>query len=235
MKQQNNSAGPVSSRNLGPLRTIDGLRELMQSLAMLDAILESSWSARHHHFNARWATDMQLGSMINGEGDSWFCIFNAAGAVLKGFDHESEMSPSHRGNTGVWPGILENVPQTFKRALADPSLSIEQTTFCIWRLREDSRWHRGTIDYPNGQDPDGSARLLKILDGSPITYRQWAESYFERLVNTGAIQEIYLYRALTNETVQLLNPQRELGSLHDDIAEIGYPVAIDNERRKGTT
>jgi hypothetical protein len=218
----------ISARNQARLGTISEVKSLMQSLATLDAILESSWSARRHHFNSRWGVGMQLGSMLNGEGDSWFCVFSAMGAVLKGFAHESEMSPWHSGNNGIWPGVLEEVPEPLKIVLADPSLSIEETTFCFWRMQDDSQWHRGRIHYPPGDDPDGSVRLLRILDGNPNTYKQWAESYFERTVDLTMVRAIYSRQPLTTEIIRVVNPQRDLRSLQDDVAEIGYSIDIEN-------
>jgi hypothetical protein len=51
--------------------------------------------------------------MRDGEGDSWFCELSSAGAILKGFAHESVMSPYAQDPRRVWPGVLESVPDVF--------------------------------------------------------------------------------------------------------------------------
>lgn len=75
----------ISTRDLSRLPDVDGLKALLQSMAVLDAILERDWQFRYYSFNAAWAADEQMGSMRNGSGDEFFALFNAAGCWLKGF------------------------------------------------------------------------------------------------------------------------------------------------------
>jgi len=58
---------------------------------MLDAILCPEWEYRYHSFNARWAGGEAMASMRDGCGDGYFILFTAAGAIMKGFVHESEV------------------------------------------------------------------------------------------------------------------------------------------------
>lgn len=206
----------ISTRNLTELPEIDALRKLTQSLAMLDAIVQREWEGRYYSFNSYWKPHEQMASMRNGEGDEWFCLFMPAGAFLKGLYHESEMA---RG----WQGILESVPQVFQSALSEPAFSIQYTSFCIWRTYEDDQWQTGSISYPPGNDPDGSAWMLAILDGNPISYQRWAEDYYRRPVNLSAVEYIYAHRPVTNEIVRSLNPETSLFDLAEDIAKIDYP------------
>jgi hypothetical protein len=81
----------------------------MKSLAALDAIIEPEWEYRYYSFNSKWAESEAMGSMRNGQGDEWFCVFSPVGAFLKGFDHESEMSPWNQEPKRVWPGVLDGV------------------------------------------------------------------------------------------------------------------------------
>lgn len=207
----------ISTRNLSELPTIDALRGLTQSLAMLDATIERNWEYRYYSFNKHWSADKQLASMRNGEGDEWFCLFSRQGAFLKGLYHESEMV---RG----WPGLLDSVPDVFKPALAEPAFSIQYTSFCIWRTYNDDRWHTGHISYPQGDDPDGSAWMLAILDGNPKTYQRWAEDYYKRPISLTAVDHLYAYKPLTEAILRELNPGITPSSLAEDIAEIGYPT-----------
>lgn len=206
----------ISTRNLSELPAVDELRRLTQSLAMLDAIIERNWEGRYYSFNQHWKTGEQLASMRNGEGDEWFCVFSKLGAFLKGLYHESEMA---RG----WPGILDSVPEAFKSALTEPAFSIEHTSFCIWRTYADDRWHTGHISFPPGDDPDGSAWMLAILDGNPIGYQRWAEDYYKLPVRLSAVEHVYAHKKLTDEVVRTLNPETSLSELAADISRIGYP------------
>ena len=63
---------------------------------------------------------------------------------------------------------------------------------------------------------------MRVLDGDPSTYRDWAESYYEVSVDLAAVQAIYAHRPLTEDLVRALNPSLALTDLEGDIREIGY-------------
>ena len=213
-----------STHDLLVLPDIAGLRRLCQSLAMLDAILYPDWQGRYYSFNGCWDDRTSLGSMRNAEGDDYFILFMPAGAVIKGFAHESEMSPYQTQPNSVWPGLLDELPQELKPALSDPALLLEDVTFCIWRLTQDNAWRRGGITFPNSKDADGSADLLALLDGNPQSYQRWAEEYYEREIDLGAVEQVYRHEPLTGSLVELLNPEISLIDIEEDIKETGYPA-----------
>jgi hypothetical protein len=214
----------ISTRNLTGLPTIETLGKLTQSLATLDAILMPEWDNRYYSFNSKWAENEQMASMRNGQGDGWYCGFGLVGVFLKGFDHESEMSPWRTEIPKVWPGVLDAVPDAFKSFATEPAFSMEDTTFCLWRGIQDAQWNAGKISFPAGDDPDGSAWMLAILDGNPNTYKSWAEDYYACPVSLSAVQQIYEHAPLTAELVQELNATIKLAALLADASEIGYPV-----------
>jgi hypothetical protein len=214
----------ISTRDLSGLLPAEKLKYLTQSLSMLDAIIQQNRDYRYYFFNSKWSGGVQLASMNNGQGDSWFCTFSSDGAFLKGFDHESPMSPWSNEDHKIWPGVLDNVPSEFKRFTTEPEVFIDDTTFCIWQRPDDLEWRRGQISFPPGNDPDGSAHLLGVLDGNPQTYRQWAEEYYECAVSLSSVEHIYMHKPLTESIVQYLNPHTSLSDLTNDIAEISYPT-----------
>jgi len=214
----------ISTRHLSELPSIETLKKLTQSLALLDAILMRQQEYRYYSFNSKWGENEQMASMSNGSGDEWYCGFGPPGAFLKGFDHESEMSPWAIEVPKVWPGVLDGVPEIFKSFATEPAFSMENTTFCIWREIQDSQWSTGKISFPATDDPDGSEGLLAILDGKPISYKTWAEEYYECSVSLAAVRKIYEHAPLSPELVRELSGTAEFGSLLSDAAEIGYPV-----------
>jgi hypothetical protein len=213
----------ISTRKLD-LPDIDRLRRLLQSIAMLDAILEPEWEYRYYSFNARWGRGEQMGSMRDGCGDDFFALFNRSGCWLKGFAHEAPMSPFRRTPPKLFPGVVDQVPREFAGCLKEPAFVLEATTFCIWRRCTDDAWQRGKIRFPHSADPDGSAVLLSPLDGNPQTYRTWAEDYYERSISLSAIEHVYAHRRLTKRVVAELNPDLSLDDLQADRKEIGYPA-----------
>jgi hypothetical protein len=215
----------ISTRDLSQLPDLAGLMKLTKSLAMLDAIMMPEWQYRYYSFNSMWNTGEQMASMTDGSGDEWFCLFSSAGAALKGFDHESEMSPWVNDDHALWKGVLDQVPAVFTRFLNEPAFSMQDTTFCIWRTNQDSEWRVGKIEFPDdADDTDGSEGLLSILDGNPETYKEWAEEYYEKPVSLSIVQRIYAHEPLTERLVKALNPKIELDAIRADATQIGYPV-----------
>jgi hypothetical protein len=209
----------ISTRELSLLPDIERLKSLLQSMALLDAILSPEWQYRYYSFNAHWAEREMMGSLRNGSGDDFFAWFAAPGCFLKGFAHESPMASNGR----VWPGVLEQVPSDFSPGVKEPAFKPEETTFCIWRRPSDSIWQRGNIQFPPGEDPDGSCYLLSPLDGRPETYQKWSEEYYERDVDLIAVREIYKRVPLSAGLVASLNPDLSVEDLKEDLHEIGYP------------
>jgi hypothetical protein len=214
----------ISSKNPIGLPNLEALKQLTKALAMLDALIERDWEYRYYSFNCKWSDNEEMASMRNGQGDAWFCVFSSTGVFLKGFDHESIMSPWNQESSSVWPGVLENIPSVFAPLATEPAFSMRDTTFCIWRVAEGKQWETGNISFPEGDDPDGSGRMLAILDGNPLTYKKWAEEYYDRSISSGGIEQIYQGTQLTTDLVRELNPDVEFASILADAAEIDYPV-----------
>jgi len=190
---------------------------------MLDAVLSPDWEYRYYSFNSKWAPDEMMASMRNGSGDEYFILFNSAGAIIKGFDHESPMSPYASESQATWPGVLDEVPTEFHGFLAEPAFSIQDTTFCVWRRHGDATWQTGKMTYPHATDPDGSEGLLFILDGNPTTYQAFAEDYYGQNIELAAVAHIYEHKALTPEILIGLNADVTIEELEDEVAGIGYP------------
>jgi hypothetical protein len=195
------------------------LRQRCQTLAVLDAILCPDWEYRYFSFNATWGENEMMASMRNGEGDDWLLLFNADGAILKGFAHDAPMAEGC-----PHPGVIDHVPEVFQKFLADPAFSAQQTTFCLWRLTGDDAWTNGAIDFPEDPDPDGSSLLLRFLDGNPETYCKWGEEYFGTRLNPNAIAQMYRFEALSPFIVRALNTEVQLDELRAEIEDIGYPL-----------
>ncbi|MFI8963388.1 hypothetical protein ACIGO8_14890 [Streptomyces sp. NPDC053493] len=210
---------------------IEELRDHCRGLAMLDAVLSPEWDGRYYSFDAHWAEGEETASMRNGSGDEYSVVFSAAGAYVRGFDHESLMSPWARMDVPeVWPGVLEPVPAVFRAYVTEPAFceegGVPTVTACLWRETTDAAWRTGTVDFPTegDGDPDGADHLFALLvDRSPEAYAQWAADYYETEADAEAVRHVLALRPLTPEVVAALNPELSLADLAEDIAEIGYP------------
>lgn len=198
---------------------IEKMLHLSQALAVLDAILCPQWEYRYFSFNASFGEHQKLGSMRNGEGDDWLIYFNKAGAVIKGFAHQSPMAVDC-----PWPGVLDQLPSEFDEFRHETAFSIPQTTFCLWRFFGEERWHTGDVQFPDIPDPDGSHLLLPFLDGDPETYRKWGEAYYAARINPNAVEHIYRHDPLNPFIIKSLNMDVQLDEIRHEIEEIGYPL-----------
>ncbi|EPD55313.1 hypothetical protein [Streptomyces sp. HGB0020] len=206
------------------------LREHCRSMAALEAVLSPEWEDRYHSFDEHWSEAEAMASMRNGSGDEYSIVFSPSGAYVRGFAHESPMSPYVED--GPWPGVLDEVPDVFRACVEEPAFSDEDgmpvVTVCMWREPGDDGWRAGTaIDFPDGEsgDPDGAGRLFRLLvDRSPEAFQQWAEDYYEVPVDLEAVRHVFASRPLTEGVVRALNSDVVLAELVDDMREIGYPT-----------
>lgn len=191
---------------------------------MLDAILSPDWEYRYYSFNSKWATGEMMASMRDGSGNGYFILFDENGAAIKGFDHEAEISPWNSEPAVIWPGMYDNVPAQFSSFLNEAAFSIDDVTFCIWKRYLDASWQCGIRELPEGEDPDGSKQMLKILDGDPVTYQEFARNYYNVELPLEAIEHLYANLPLTEKIVRSLNAELSCSDVEKDRNEIAYPV-----------
>jgi hypothetical protein len=96
------------------LPDIPTLRRWLQSLAVLDATVCKRPDLRYFAFDATWSETEQIASMSNGSGDEYAIVFGPVGAYVRGFDHESEMSPWARTPMAIAPGLIDEMPLAFR-------------------------------------------------------------------------------------------------------------------------
>lgn len=210
----------ISTRDLSLLPEVHTLKKLLQSMAVLDALLCPEWQYRYYSFDANWSDHASLGSMRNGQGDDFFALFNSHGCFLKGFVHDAPGAESPIDYGKYYSGLAEE----FHDCLQEPALETTVVSFCIWRNIRDSKWKQAPLALLPGHDPDGSLSLLSILDGNPETYRQWAESYYEREVSSDSVKIIYQHHKLTDELIRTLNTDLCLSDIQEEVQSIGYPL-----------
>lgn len=208
----------ISTADLAGLPPPVRLRDLMQTLATLDAIVSPEWEYRYYSFNARWGDGELMGSMRNGSGDELFVLFNAAGAFIKGFDHE-RWPPSARAQD-----VYDRVPAAFRSGVDEPAFSPDHVTFCCWRTFQDDQWSAAGARPPEAGG-DGSDWMLAGLDGDPATYLTFASAYYEVGLDAGRVDAVYRRTPMTLELARGLNPEIDFPWLLGELDEIGYPAA----------
>ncbi len=124
-------------------QTPQNLEKLMQSLALLDAILCENWENRYYSFNTRWneETGERMGSMRNGSGDHYYCLYTKDGVILKGFAHEKELA-NYTNDSQIKNNFYAQVPEEFQSLVSEPAFETDDFTFCIWRLNSGKEWQQ---------------------------------------------------------------------------------------------
>lgn len=223
----------LSTRNIAKLMPPGRLHPLCRAVAMLDAILfPDDWESRYHSYDPKWARGEQLFSMRNGQGDFYFVWFPFQGAVIRGFDHESSMSPwsAERAKTAdagkLWPGLFSGLPKKFDRARTEVAFVSDEVTFVAWWSADhEMKWRIGDLQMPAAKAPDGSQHLLFILDGKPATYAKWATWYAGHPVSLAAVKKVYAFSPLTESLVRAINPEANLARVLEEAKAIRYPIA----------
>ncbi len=208
----------ISTRDLSGLPDPPRLERVMQSLAMLDAILSPEWDYRYYSFNSAWGEGERMGSIRNGSGDELFALFSEAGCFIKGFDHEAALEGVSASE------FYRQVPPAFEAGVIEPAFSPDDVTFCYWRAPGDTEWSRALLPaYAAARD--GSEELLEALDGDPASYLRFARSYFEVELPLEAVAGFFEQRPLSEAVARLLNPSAEWEALKEEAEEIGYPIS----------
>ncbi|WP_406454331.1 hypothetical protein OG782_24425 [Streptomyces sp. NBC_00876] len=197
-----------------------GLRVHVRALAVLDAAIGDDPRFSLYTFDATWGPGEEAALMENGSGDDFSVLFTPAGVLIRGFDHESRMSPYGTDDEQVWPGVIDDVPASLRPLLDEPAFRDEgidapRVTACLWRETGDTTWRTGSaIDFPPGnEDPDGSGFLFHLLtDRSPESVRAHFEDYYERPVPLHAVRHVLTGHPLTPAIAAALNP----AALSDD-------------------
>lgn len=167
--------------------------------------------------------------MSNGSGGEYSIQFSPGGVFIRGFDHESELSPWSFDPVVVAPGLLDDVPAAFREFVFDPSFAIGGVpcvSLCLWRQPHKASWSVGWPEAPELEDAsDGSEWMFDELDGRPdgyVTYMQ--RNNLETTVDAGDVRHVLAHRELDRNLIARLSP----GAASDNVLAkaqrfIGYP------------
>jgi hypothetical protein len=215
----------VSTRDLSELPDIEALRQHLQQMAALEAVFAIEYGTCVYEFHPKWEHSEQMGAIKSGSGDELFAHFTPLGCFIKGFAHESVMTPFKTKPPTLWPGLLSSVPSEFKSSLDEPAFDIPATTFVVWRLANDAEWHTDKLELPSHDYGDGSQDLLENLVMSPSQFAEWLEENFECDVDASVVARVFESYHLTDAQLRALNPSAAIADLRRAVQETGYPLA----------
>lgn len=182
------------------------LKKLMKIHASLNIVFCPEEWLRYHCFIPNFYENVSMAKIDNGAGDHLYLLFSPQGTILKGFDHESELSPHAQEEYKIWPGIYEGVPKALLALLEDEAIESDDVTFCIWRESSDSTWQKGKVEIHEGA-ADGSVFLLGTIYRTPEDFVEFAKYYFEITPSIDIVANIYDGATITAEMINMLNPE----------------------------
>jgi hypothetical protein len=195
------------------------------SLAALDAILSPEWQWRYFSFDGSWGPNEEMASMRNGSGDEYSIVFADAGVYIRGFDHESPLSPWAQPNLQVVSGLVDEVPPTLRHQVHEPAFSLEGIpciTVCLWREHLESSWSYGVPSDPDLRLEDGGASwLFTELNGAPATYTTFAAEYYEIEVDEADVAAVFNRLSIDQRLVQRLNGDADYTVVRDELVSLG--------------
>lgn len=186
---------------------------------MLDTILAPS--TRSFEWHPRWAKDEQVGAFKDGEGNFFFALFSSRGSVVRGFDHESKMSPFRKDPPEMWPGLFDGLPDALGGRVNDPAFALDETTFCFWAASDDEEW---TAAGPN-TDGDGAAALLGCFGKS---FRDWANAYYGIDLDDSALVRLWWERPLDWQTLEALNGDFDERAVREEAELLEWDIDLSN-------
>ena len=193
-------------------------------MAVLDIIFSEEEWLRVYTWNPNWDGKSSLAVIDNGGGDTMHILFSNDGCIIKGFDHESELSPYAQEEFEAWKGIYKDVPKVLLDLLDDEAIEKDDVTFCIWQDKNHKVWQKGNVEIPEGCN-DGSDYMLSRIF-SVEDYIDWVKSYWElgdRLC-IEEIKKVYNHQPITEEMIKKLNSDKNIKETKDELMKIGYPV-----------
>jgi hypothetical protein len=207
---------------LASIPEISQMQQQLRRLTMLDAILAPEFRAFEYH--PAWGKGEELGAFKNGSGDFFFAWFAPAGAVLRGFDHESVMSPFQKDPPVIWPGLFDGLPAALAYANEEVAFALDEVTFCMWSNKASKgAWCEGTARRPAGKDPDGARSLLGCFQKD---HRAWATEYYGEELDAGALARVWQEREpIDRATLEALNPEHDLATVREEAKALGWKTS----------
>ncbi len=211
----------ASAKLLAELPHPELMRDRLRMMNLLDAIMAPDTRAFEWH--PKWGRGEQLGAFKDGEGNFFFAWFSPRGAVLRGFDHDSKMSPFRRQPPAPWPGLFDGLPAQLGYVLKEPAFVQDEVTFCLWNVGDG--WQAGDVQRPPGKTADGADVLLGCFGRR---FRDWATQYYGEELDQGALTKLWWGKhALTTADVLALNPEADLKAVRAEAKLVGRPVALE--------
>jgi len=184
------------------------LKNKLKRLALLDAIIEPEWEYRYYSYNANWSDTQEMASLRDSCGGEWFFLFDGDNVSFK-------CTSPVDGLADNFDDLKKLVPERFTPLLAEEAFSMDQGS-CIWFI-DNGTWIK------LGKEIDDLPNPITIQEMTASDYCQFVEDIFEQEIDQKIVQSIF-DGLFTLELANQINPYIDLGTLKQDISEIGIAL-----------
>ena len=212
------------------IHEIPSPNDLLQRLiayAKIDRIMNpdsDDCMVRVYHYDKDWVPGGHFLKIDDSGGDHYHVLFSPDGCIVKGFDHESDLSPYNYNdedepmlNVIAEHDFYDGAPVALSCLLDDPALEKELATFCAWQAAGDSQWHCAESEIPADWSDGIETFLFYAQD--PEEYRHWFEAYYETKVDLKIIRDIADGKSVTAEMARSLNPEGDVDLIMKELGE----------------
>ena len=207
-----------SISNLSALPAPAELQRRLRACAVLDVIMMDDEFMRGYEFHPKWSKDATMAAFKTGGGDEIYALFKGDDAIMKGFDHESEVSPYGSDEHEEWPGVYDGVPSHLNALLNNGAIMRDDVTFCAWCTG--GVWAAGPVEFPDGED-DGSGHLMPTMTYDAAAYVAWAKDYYEVELDLTVVEGVFRGEAVTEDIERRLNPERDAAAAVAEAQALG--------------
>lgn len=203
------------------------LRSHLVSLCALEIISSNEDSERLHKFVKR----SELGELFHldaAAGDNLYLLFSKDGIIVRGFDHESELSPYNKESFEPVKGIYENAPAALLDSLRKMIIyeeDFDEVTFCAWNLVDSTNWFMGK---PESNRKDSGIWLGDLEQERLLSPKDWCvevgAQVFGLDIHEDIVEDIFNHQPIEPKTISQLNPDRNVNSALADLISLQYPV-----------
>lgn len=176
----------------------------------------------YHHDDKDWIPGGHYFRIDDTGGDHYHVLISPAGSVIKGFGHETEMSPYNFEDDDL-PELIKNhdfyqgMPEELFALIDDDALEKELATFCVWQKAGEEGWTCAPIDIP-ADWADGSAYFLEYVFDLQ-RYGIWFEGYYEEPIDGDVLDLLYNGVPVTKGMIEKLPTEQDAEELLRDYAQ----------------
>ncbi len=200
------------------------LKKYLNAMAVLDVVMQAKEQAWLRRVNVSSIGKAYAFVIDNGSGDDLVVIFSDNGALIKGFDHESEYNQfaADEWDNAFFEYTFSDLPEEFAELLDEDSR--DNTTFCMWCMDDSDMWvqNEQEINDEDEDDDGGKSYLLQYIRKTPEDWCDWAKDYYETEIASDVVKKAYNGEPLTEEDVVKLNPERNAKDVFAELAEFPF-------------